>query len=234
MSAKSCILSLFAGLLLSLASPAAEFRGIILKADTDKHQLTIEGRGLGVRGVVMTFQLEKDTQIQIGRKPAQPIDLVPGRRVRVAYELQGDRRVALLVTLLGGPPSAAPPAPAAPNGEKSVSGVLRRISLTDREIVVISPGTQAGRDVETTVFVPEDAKIAKDQKAISLDDLKEGDQVLVQVDNRDGRLVARAIQLGAITPPSSKPPQGQLNIQKIRSTLKMLDLFLQLMDQKQQ
>src|ERR1700752_4648743 len=102
MITKSCFLSLFGGLLLALPSLAAEFRGVIVKADPDTKQLTIEGRGLGVRGMILTFHLDKDSQIQIGRRPAAAADLSPGRRVRVTYELHGDRRVALLITLLGG------------------------------------------------------------------------------------------------------------------------------------
>ena len=234
MSTKSCFLSLFASLLLGLTAGAAEFRGIILKADLEKHQVTVEGRGLGVRGVIMTFQLEKDTQIQVGRKPVQRADLVPGRRVRVAYELQGDRRIALLVTVLGGQPSPAPPATASPSGADSVSGIVRRVSLTEREVVVISPGSKGGGEIETTLSVPDDVKVLKDQKTVSFDDLKEGDQVLAQTEKRDGKLVAKSIQIAATASTAANPEPGQRKIQKLRSALKLIDLFLQMMDQKSQ
>jgi hypothetical protein len=232
MSAKSCILSLFACLLLDLTAPAAELRGVVLKADVEKNQLIIEGRGLGVRGVIMTFQLDKDTQIQAGRKPAKLTDLSPGRRVRVVYELQGDRRVALLITLVGGQPSSAPPATAAPSDGNSVSGILRRVSFTEREIVIIGPGRKGDGEVETTLSVPEVAEITKDQKTISFDDLKEGDQVLVETEKRDGRLVAKSIQLGVKAKPTTATEPGQHNIEKFRRALKLIDALLQMMDQK--
>jgi Domain of unknown function (DUF5666) len=229
MSTQNCILSLFAGLLLSMAASAAEVRGIILKVDTE-NQLTIEGRGLGVRGAIMTFQLDKDTQIQMGRKPATAADLSSGRRVRVTYEIQGHRRVALVITLVGGPLSSTPSA-AAPDGGSSVSGILRRVNFTEREIVVVSPGKADG-EVETTLSVPEDAKITRDQKAISFDDLKEGDQVLVQAEKHDGKLVAKSIQLGVVTNANTNAESGQNSIEKIRRALKLIDMLSQMMDQK--
>jgi hypothetical protein len=231
MIAKSCLLSLLASLLFGLASSAAEIRGVILKADAEKNQLTIEGRGLGVRGVVMTFQLDKDTQVQISRKPAKVADLSPGRRVRVVYELSGDRRMALVITLMGGQPNPVPP-PIAESGGNSVAGVLRRVSFTDREIVVISSAAKGSQDVETTVSVPEEAKITRDQRTTSFDDLKEGDQVLVQAEKRDGKLVAKSIQIGVTAATTSAEPGPRNNIQQVRKALKLIDLLLQMMEQK--
>jgi Domain of unknown function (DUF5666) len=229
MITKSCLLSLFASLLLGLPSLAAEFRGVILKADPETKQLIVEGRGLGVRGIILTFHLDKETQIQMGRKPATAGDLSTGRRVRVTYELHGDRRVALLITLLGGQ-SPAPPVSSAPGNADNLSGTLRRVSFTEREVVVIAPGPNGG-EVETTVTVPADVKITKDQKEIPFDDLKEGDQVLVQVEKRDGKLVAKSIQLGvtANAQPSAGPSQN--NIAQLRRALKLIDAFLQMMEQ---
>src|SRR6266851_7753968 len=140
MRTKSCLLSLFASLIFNLAASAAEIRGVIVKADAANKQLTVEGRGLGVRGAIVTFQLDKDTQIQVGRTPAKAADLAPGRRVRVVYDFRGDQRMALLITLQGGQPSPAPPAVSAAGKPNGLSGTLRRISFTEREIVVISPG----------------------------------------------------------------------------------------------
>lgn len=225
MSAKVYFLSASVSLLLGLSVQAAEIRGVILKADADKNQLIIEGRGLGVRGALMTFQLAKDTPILAGRKPARLSDLSPGRRVRVAYEIQGDRHVALLITLLGAPPS--------PAAESPVSGILRRVSFTDREIVVISPGVNGGQEAETILSVPEDVKITKDQKAIPFDDLKEGEQVLVQVEKREGKLLAKSIQLGAKATPNASGEAADNKIEKVRGALKMLDFFLRMMEQKQ-
>jgi hypothetical protein len=180
----------------------------------------------------MTFQLDKDTQVQVGRKPAKVADLSPGRRVRVVYDPLGGRPKALLITLLGGQLSSVPP-PVAKSSEDSVGGLLRRVSFTDREIVIISPATKAGGEIETTISVPEDAKVTRDQRAISFDDLKEGDRVLVQVEKRDGKLVAKSIQLGvtANVTPKEEPSQRN-NIEQVRKALKLLDLFLQIMEQK--
>jgi hypothetical protein len=232
MSAKSCFISLFTSLLLSLTASAAEIRGVILKVDAEKNQVTIEGRGLGVRGAIMTFQLDKDTQIQVVRKPAKVADLSPGRRVRVAYEFHGDQRIALLITQLGGPPSPASPAVSASSSANSVSGTLRRVSFTEREIVLISPGTTGGGEVETILSVPEDAKITKDQKAISFDELKEGEQALVQLEKRDDKLLAKSIQLGATANANPTGQPGQSKIEQLRKTLKLVDFILQMIDQK--
>jgi hypothetical protein len=229
MITKSCFLSLFASLLLGHPSLAAEFRGVILKADPETKQLTIEGRGLGVRGMILTFHMDKDSQIQLGRKPATAADLSPGRRVRVTYELHGDRRVALLITLLGGQ-SQVPPASSAPGNPDNLSGTLRRVSFTEREVVIIGPGPKGG-EVETTLTVPPDAKITKDQKEIPFDDLKEGDLVLVHVEKRDGKLVAKSIQLGVTASASPNAEPSQNNIARLRKALKLIDAFLQMMEQ---
>jgi hypothetical protein len=146
--------------------------------------------------------------------------------------VHGDRRVALLVTLLGAAPSSAPSAEAAVNAGNTVSGILRRVSFTEREIVVISPAKKGEGEVETILSVPEDVKITKDQKAISFDDLKEGEQVLVQAEKRDGKLVAKSIQLGVTASPNSNPEPAQNKIEKVRGALKMLDFLLRMMEQK--
>ncbi|HLJ95715.1 MAG TPA: hypothetical protein VKU02_21240 [Gemmataceae bacterium] len=232
MNTKICFLGFVTSFLLSLPATAAEMRGIILKADVTKNQLTIEGRGLGVRGAIVTLQLEKDTQIQLNRKPAVLADLSPGRRVRVVYDVHGDQRVALLITLQGGPPSQAPSEMSPSGNANSVSGILRRVSFTEREIVVVTPAAKEGGDVEVIVSVPEDTKIAKDQKAIAFDELKEGDQVLVQIEKHDGKLLAKSIQLGAIAQVPANPDSGQHHIERIRKALKLIDFVLQMMAQK--
>jgi hypothetical protein len=233
MTAKHSFLGLVVGLLLGLPASAAEVRGVIVKADGDKNQLTIEGRGLGVRGAIMTFQIDKETQIQAGHKPLKMADLITGRRVRITYELQGDRRVALVITLLGlQPGSALPAVPPATNGT-NLSGILRRVSFSEREIVVISSDAKGNVEVETPVWVPEDTKITRDQKAIPFEELKEGDAVLVQIEKRNGKLAAKAILLGAPGNVNKPVEPGQNNIQRIRQALKMIDIVLQMMEQKQ-
>src|SRR5437016_4639031 len=138
MTAKTCFLGLFVNLFVCLMAPAADVRGVVLKVDADKNQVTIEGRGLGVRGAIMIIQLDKNTQIQAGGKSASVADLAAGTRVRVTYDVQGEQRVALRINFLGAPPSSPPPpppAPAAPAGGSAngISGTLRRVSFTERE-----------------------------------------------------------------------------------------------------
>ena len=52
-----------------------------------------------------------------------------------------------------------------------MSGSLIRVALTDREIVVISPGAKGEEDKETTIQVPEKVQITEGKKALKLDDL---------------------------------------------------------------
>ena len=66
MTAKTCFLGLFIDLFVAFSAQAADVRGVVLKVDAEKNQLTIEGRGLGVRGAIMAIQLDKNTQIQAG------------------------------------------------------------------------------------------------------------------------------------------------------------------------
>ena len=99
-------------------------------------------------------------------------------------------------------------------------------------MMVISPAAKEGAEVETVVSVAEDAKIAKDQKTISFDDLKEGDQVLVQVEKRDDKLWAKSIQLGAAANANTNAEPGQRKIEQLRKALKMIDFILQMIDQK--
>jgi hypothetical protein len=185
-----------------------------------------------VRGAVVTFQIDKGTQIQLGRKPITLAELTPGARVRVVYDFRGEQRMALLIAFQGSLPGQGPP-PVLSGGRdgSSVFGILRRVSFTEREIVIITPGGKDGTEVETVVAVAEDVKIAKDQKAIPFEDLREGDQALVQVEKRDDKLWAKAIQLGAAAPASTNPEPGR-KIEQLRKALKLVDFILQMVDKK--
>src|SRR2546426_8937630 len=94
MFTKSYAFSLLACLVLALTASAAEIRGIIIKADAGTNELTVEGRGRGVRGKMITFRLDAKTDIRVGTQPGRVADLVSGKRVRISYELQGSDRVA--------------------------------------------------------------------------------------------------------------------------------------------
>jgi hypothetical protein len=223
--------SLLAFLLFAVLAPAAEIRGVIIKADGDKKELTVEGRGRGARGITFHFVLNKDTQILVGEEAGRIVDLKPGRRALIAYEVQGGERVALLVTLHGAPAAgvAAMPLAADPN---AVSGTLRRVARTDREIVVISPGDKAGAETETTFQVPEQTKITREQKAIPFDDLKEGDQVAVTPEKKNGKQVAKAIQVG---PPgkADAAPDRMKKVERVLQILKLVDGYVQMLPQRQ-
>jgi len=239
MNTKIFSLSVPAILCLAFSATAAEVRGIVVKADAKNHQLVIEGRGRGLRGTELTFMLNKDTVIQNGTEPAQLSDLSPGKRVRVFYERQDGQRVALRITMPGGALAEAlkqaPPAELAkpgPNDANTVSGTLRRLALTDREIVVVRADPAGGPDIETTIFVPESAKIDKDGKAIRLEELKEGLQVSVKVEKDHKEIVAKSIQVGAVvvSPKSEAPANRGDAVKKARLVLKIIDAFLGSMD----
>ena len=218
MSLRNCALSLLAGLLIAVAAPAAEIRGIVIKVSSDKHELTLEARGRGLRGRVLTFTLNKDTQVLVGGQPGQLTELTTGKRVRVVYENQGGDRVAVLITLRGTAPILEP----ALDDAHTVRGTLRRVAVTDREIVVVRPNARGGAEQETTLPVPDDARITRDQKPIRLEDLHEGETVTVRTDTKAGKVEARSIQAGTR---AAEPPleRGE----RLRQILKMLDTLRQ-------
>jgi Cu/Ag efflux protein CusF len=227
MIARSNSLGLLATLLLAVPVSAAEIRGIVAKADPDRKEFTIEARGKGMRGALLTFQVDGDTQIRKGKDAGTLADLSAGERVRVVYDNDQGRRLALLVTIQV-PLFAPTPAPAVapvPHSSNGLSGTLRRVALTDREIVVITPAPQGGVETETILLVPQDAKITRDQKPIRFEDLKEGEIVTVTPEKKDGKLLAQSIQIGAGVPSAAAPPADN-RIAKIRMVLKMIDLYL--------
>lgn len=240
---------------------AEEFRGKITKVDATKKEVVVEGRG-STRGLALEFTVNQDTRIQFGREPAKFEDLQEGDRVRLFFENRNNQRVALAITDLslrprlapagnaqpgnapggnapggnapGGKPPAAPSAgPNAVTGPNTVSGRLLRVGFSEREIVVISPAAQGAKETETTLLVPSDVKITRDQKALKFEELKTGEQVTIRTEKREGHLVAAAIQSGgqvtADTP--SSPPENR-RIERLRQALKLADWFLQQMDEQ--
>src|SRR5262249_52953268 len=151
----------------------------------------------------------------------------PGDRVRLHYENRNNQRVALSITDLSllprlpaggnaGPERVPAPAPAekAPAGNaappsplpaNTIAGRLARVGLTEKEIVVLAPGAQGTKETETTLLIPANVKISKDQKPLKLEELKEGEQVTVRTEKRDGHLVAAEIQTGG-TASAAMPP----------------------------
>jgi hypothetical protein len=197
------LLSFVVSALLVFAARAAaeDVRGVIVKVDPEKKLLVLEGKSKGYKGVVLRLRVSEDTEIVVGRKSAKLADLATGKRARVLFETQGDEQVALRISMvslaslleaISGTP-APETVESVPPSATSVKGVLRRVSFTDHEIVVVSPGSAKNSEVETTFLVPDDARITHRQQSVRLTDLREGEAVAVEGENRDGRFVAKSI-----------------------------------------
>src|SRR5215831_15798349 len=166
---RSVLLALFS-LLASGPALAGDIRGVLVRVDLDRHEVQIEGRGSGRRGVGMTLTYGKDTQVLFGREAGNLSDLTPGRRVRVVYD--GPRAVSVAVLGLRRPrgadvqPRGPVPAPGPKEDANTVSGMLQRVSYAEREVVVIGPGAK-GPETETILSVPKDVRVVKDGKSIA-------------------------------------------------------------------
>ncbi len=227
MFAKRMAWSFLATLVFGLPAGAAEIRGILTRIDPDKKELVLEGRSRGARGLALSFQVEADTPVLFGQQRGQLRELAPGKRAQVFYEFREGRRVATLITVAGPRPTATLPSP----DGNTLSGVLRRVSSTEREIIVVGPGRSAGAEMETTLLVPVEVQITKDQAGAKLEDLQEGDPVQVRTEKRDGKLVALSIQVGMPGPGRAVEPS---RIERLREILKKVDLLLQLAEQRRE
>jgi Cu/Ag efflux protein CusF len=211
-------------------SNADEMRGVIVSVDPAKKELIVKGRAT-TRGETLTLTLDDSTLVLFGSQKASATDLRSGRRVRVEYERTEDgSRVARVVRATGRPPASGaqttPTAPAAPSGD-AVTGVVQRVARSDREIVVIGPGPK-GPETETTIAVPEAAKVVRESKPSSLDGLKEGDNIAVRVERHDGRLTAVEVQAGpgATIATTPAPQERSRVIERMRQALHMADQVL--------
>ncbi len=208
-----CIATVLIG---GTAASAQELRGTVQRIDPQRGELSVQARGKGLRGFPILVAVDRETQVQIGRQPGAVADLKPGDRVRILYESRDGRRVALAIAARAGPRNGAVPA-ADPD---MVAGALRHVSVADREITVASPGPR-GEDATATIRVPSGVPITRDDdKALRLEDLREGQPVAVHTEHRDGRLVATSIHVGA-------PSDRGERIERIRNFLRMADFFLQ-------
>jgi hypothetical protein len=213
--------ALVLGLVGVTAACADEVRGRIVGVDPDRHQLRIEGRGR-FHGQTMTLQLDDKTQVSFGAQSAAVSDLAAGRRARVVFEDRDGKKVATSVRVLGPLPASAAPAADA----NTITGTLQRVAPTERELVVVGPGAR-GPETETTVTVPEGVKILKGDKALTIDVLKEGEQVTVKVDRGAGRPKAVSVHVGPL--PAAERSD---TIPRLRMALKIADMILQQMEQK--
>lgn len=233
MTALRYSLGLLTGLVVLTAASADEARGRIVQIDPDKKELRLETRA-PVRGV-LDLKIDAKTSILIGGQPATLDDLAPGRRIRVVFQPRGGKPVAQVIRSLGlnllqPPPAARPPA-IAPKAGEGVIGTLQRVAVTDREIVLLGPGSD-GPQTETTIAVPEKTEIMRDGKKIAFDELKEGATATVKTEMREGKLTAVSIQVGqAAAAPSAAPPRRNL-IPRLRQALKMADELLREMEEQ--
>jgi hypothetical protein len=211
MTPRGFVLTVLTTLTLAVTASAAEVRGVISKVDLDKNEILLEGRGKGARGRTFTFAIDQDTKVLFGDQAGTVKDLAPGKHVHVFYETRNDRTLALTIkgfALAAPATTAGAPPPADPN---AVTGTLQRVAFTEREIVVVGPGSQ-GAETETTLRVPADVKILRGDKALAFDDLKEGERVAVTAEKRDGKRTAVAIQVGDAAPAK---PQKESRLQRI-------------------
>ncbi len=251
-----------------LATPvfADEIRGTLLRVSPDKQEVAVDVRERGRRSTTIVLKLDADSHVMLGHKAGKLADLVVGKRVRVLYEDQNGQHMArsitapgvitlnpaLLETLgnlgaasglnLGGLGAkgmkAETPAAPIPTTQNGIGGILRRVSRTDRELVVIGNPGPGKPPSETTVFVPAEVRITRDQRAIAFDDLKEGEAVVVVAQSKEGRLeaqsvtigqpVAGAVQAAAPVPAQAMPADNK--IARIREMLKLLDGLLEQID----
>ena len=129
------------------AASAAEVRGVVARIDPDKKELVLEGRGVGVRGTVLVFTLPDQTPVMFGDQPGAPSDLQVGRRVRVEYDVDDGRQVVQMIHVLGGPspPPLRPRRRRSPATGDALTGVLRHVGYSDRELTVVGPGSKGAK-----------------------------------------------------------------------------------------
>ena len=232
MSALRFCLGLLTGLVLVTAASGAEVRGRIVRINLDNNELRLDARG-PLRGTVLDFTVGPKTQILIGGQPGKLSDLTPGRRVRVLYEERDGKSVAQVIRSPGVRAAATQPSPAVapPREGEGVTGTLQRVSLADREVVVVGPGAKGSR-TETTIAVAEKTPITRDGKEIAFEALKEGEMVTVRTQSLKGKLSAVSIQVGqAAATTSAQPPRRPL-IPRLRQALKIADEWLRRMEDR--
>ncbi len=229
-------LGLLASLVFASAALAAEVRGRAIDVDLAKKQLQL-ARPLPRGGPTMLV-LDANTRVLFGKEIGTLADVPTGRRVLVVYEEKDGKALATTIRVPGklfrrpGAPSVAPTvarggAPAAIPG--GITGTLRRVAPTERELVLIGPGA-GGPETETIVAVPEKVRPTRDAKAIRFDELREGETATVGVEKKEGRWVATAVHVGA-APAAAAPAQTGDVVRRVRFGLWVADQLLKQMDQ---
>ncbi len=231
-------------LMLVLLSPAgllrgADVRGVVVRVDPEKNEVHLDQRGLGRRGRPLTVVLTPNTQFQVGRSPGRLSDVVVGKRLRIDLEEKDGKLFARSIQVVQILPLTPPTPPDAghtppPATREGVTGELRRVGYTDREVVVIGPGNK-GPQTETILKVPDDVKVFQDGKPLPFEELPYGVLATIQTGQEKGKATARVIQVGKQVPeaamPSSATPTSARGARLLRlaeralETLKLLDLL---------
>jgi hypothetical protein len=228
MVARSALVAVPLLLLCTSVVHAEQMRGVVTSLDLDKKELVLEGRGIGKRGKSFTFVLGKDLAVTWGDMAAGAADVCAGQNIRITYESKDGDSVAVQIQIQGRRPAAKPKV----DGDR-VTGLLRRVGLTDREIVVASPGP-GNKETYTTLPVADDAKIMRDGKEIAFDDLKEEERVSVKVEVRKEKKVAVVIEVGVPGKAMEAKPDEPSKLAKVRLILKIADTILEGIEKRQQ
>lgn len=205
-------------LLGALDATAAEYRGILTRVDLARNEIAVEGRGPRARGMSMNFSLLPESQVRFGMQPGLPSELEVGRNVTIFHETRDGRNIANLIRVSGSRPAVA-----TVQGPNAITGTLRKVAVGEREIILVLPG-EPGSEQETTLQVAENVQVSREGKAIRFEDLKVGDPVQVQTEQRASGLTAKVIQIGA-PPPVMTTDQ---KIAKVRQVLQQVDFVLRL------
>jgi hypothetical protein len=214
------VLGLMTALVLAGTGYAAEMRGVISKVDLEKNELILEGKGKA-RGHAYTFNLNKDTRVLFGSKQFTVADLAVNRKVVITFD-ERNNEVALIIKVAGPKPESKAPA-----GAEAPAATVKLIALSEREIVVAAPSSQGGES-EKTYVIPKDAKITRDDMPIQLEDIKEGDRVVVDAETHDGKDTVRSIRIGG------KATIAKKKDMKPEDLMKWVRTFLQMAEQARQ
>lgn len=199
---------------------AAEMRGVISKVDLEKNELILEGKGKA-RGHAYTFNLNKDTRVLFGSEQFTVADLAVNRKVVITFD-ERNNNVALIIKVAGPKPESKTPA-----GAEASPATVKLIALSVREIVVAAPSSQGGES-EKTYVVPKNAKITRNDMPIQLEDIKEGDRVVVDAEIHDGKDIVRSIRIGG------KATTAKKKDMKPEDLMKWVRTFLQMAEQARQ
>jgi|SRR5579872_7162231 len=221
MKATRILAGLAAILVLPAALSAAEVRGVIASVDLKTGELVLDN--VKPRRADSTYQISDKTAVLYGKEPGTLKDLPVGRQANVEFEERDGHRVVTAIRVHGRAPAVKAVA-----DSSAITGKLRRVALTDREVVVVGPGAK-GPETETTIAVPETARVLRDGKAIAFDQLKEGEGVTVSVEKQDGRLTATTLQVGVAV---AQPAPASNVVPRVRLILRIVDGILQQMEKQ--